>query len=487
MEHEALEGNHPVAVTLLAYVSHVVWALNDGSWYSLKVTNGVVSVATGPTAVSPLTVAITANRTEDILGILGVQGKIGESSAPYVNATGVAADATYIGARLFRDDLGATNATQIAALQALYNAGIRFVASPPGGATLVIANLITVLKQWLAFGSDAIVAIEGPNEPFYAPITYNGNAGGGGGDWTAVANFQRDWRIAIRGDSALSAIPVLSPSQVGHENPNVGLQFAVVPSGSAATFPANTAFWDGAAVYVLTAIDDGVTQTIDEAGDHIMARLRRDFVTTETGGYSGYTDAQILARPRYCLELIVNAGGGITIPDAVRGKSLLNGLLNLYKDGYRLACMYELYNINSDATGLFSGTGAPLAPATYLHNFAGIMNDPGTATRKTFTPGSLAVTVTGLPSTGRWHLFQKTTGTWFIVLWSNVSLWQNGQAVTVPASSVTVNFPLTGNSTIWDPSIGSNPSSVSSVTNISSVTVSVSDHAMVVAFVSTSV
>lgn len=470
-----------MTVTALAYVSHVVWALNDGSWYSLKVTSGVVSVASGPTAVSPLTTPITANRTEDFLAIWGVQGKIGDSSAPYVNATGVSTDAAYVGARVFRDDLNATNATQIAALQALYNRGIRFVAGPPAGGTLVIANLIAVLKQWQAVGTGAIIAIEGAGEPFFAPLTYNSTVGGGTGDWTAVGNFQRDWRIAIKADSVLSTLPVLSPSQIGHENPNIGLQFAVVPTGSAATFAANTAFWDGAAIFVLTAIDDGKVQTIDETGDHIMARLRRDFVTTETGGYAGYTDAQILGRPRYCLELIVNAGGGITITDALRGKNLLTGLLNLYKDGYRLGCIYELYNINNDGTGLFSGTGAPLAPATYMHNLATILNDPGISTRATFTPTNYAVTVTGLPATGRWHLFQKTTGEYNVVVWNNV----DNQTAVPALVLVTVNFPKVGTASNYDPTVGISPSSTTQ--NVSSYSLNLTDHPLVVSFVQTGV
>lgn len=199
--------------------------------------------------------------------------------------------------------------------------------------------------------------------------------------------------------------------------------------------------------------------------------------------YAGYSDAEILARPRYALELII---GGLTLSDPIRGKNIMTGLCNLYQDGYRLGSVYQLYEVDNDHSGLFSNTGVPLAPAVYMHNFSTILNDPG-ATKTTFSPAGLAVTVNGLPASARWHLFQKSTGSWQVVIWNNVANWNNAtQApIVIPPTTVSLTFPFQGTVSVYDPTTGVVPTSTTN--NTTTASVSLTDHVIVVDYLQTTI
>ena len=68
---------------------------------------------------SPAGAAVVASPANDFLDILGVDGHIDSNTTPYINSTGVVADARYIGARHWRDGLKAQASWQLAPLKAL--------------------------------------------------------------------------------------------------------------------------------------------------------------------------------------------------------------------------------------------------------------------------------------------------------------------------------------------------------------------------------
>src|ERR1700730_3203923 len=61
-----------------------------------------------------------------------------------------------------------------------------------------------------ALGTNVMFALEGPNEPGGFPFTYNGVSTTT--SWLAVAAWQRDWNAAIKADSILASVPVLTPT-----------------------------------------------------------------------------------------------------------------------------------------------------------------------------------------------------------------------------------------------------------------------------------
>jgi hypothetical protein len=96
---------------------------------------------------------------------------------------------------------------------------------------------------------DALLAIEGPNEPNNWPITYYGQKGGGKSSWIPVAQFQKDLYSAVKRDLILKDYPVFHVSEGGAESENVGLQFLTIPKGAGTLFPDGTKYADYANVH----------------------------------------------------------------------------------------------------------------------------------------------------------------------------------------------------------------------------------------------
>ena len=73
-----------------------------------------------------------------------------------------------------------------------------------------------------------------------------GVKGGGHGSttWVPLAKLQRDFYAAVKADPLLRKIPVWSPSEMGAEPDNVGLQFLVIPEGADTVMPAGTRYVD---------------------------------------------------------------------------------------------------------------------------------------------------------------------------------------------------------------------------------------------------
>ena len=92
--------------------------------------------------------------------------------------------------------------------------------------------------------------------------------------------------------------------------------------------------------------------------------------------------------------------------------------------------------IHSPILDLFNCSNSPKTGGNALKDFVGILADAG-GTALTFTPGVLNYTVTGLttrggtpcgnsggPTCGSFQvLLQKSSGTFYIVLWNEPNLW----------------------------------------------------------------
>ena len=428
----------------------------------------------------------TASRNDDFLNTIGVVGHIASNITVYLDARGVASDVQYIGARKFREALNADQSWQIVVLQALAKNGVKILAIPPNTGLsntsypLVITDLLKTAKTWNSFAPNALYVIEGPNEPVNFPITYAGLQGGGpNGSFIPVANFQRDWYAAIKADPILKDIPVWSVTQPGGQNENVGLQFLTIPGSSGAIFPAGTTYADGLNLHVYTVFENSPA-TVAGISYYDVA-LGKDFVTTYRKQYSGYTLTQAKALPKGITEFGYHTGGGpgpaVDLP--TQAKNISTGLFNAFVQGYSVTCIYDLYDIG-DGFGIFSKTGTPRTTGTYLHNLTTIMNDPGTNAAM-FTPESLKFSLSGLPTTAMYQLFQKSDGHFQLVIWNNVNNYNltTQQPISIAPVNVTISLDtFRADMQVFDPTVGT--FATNSSINTTSATVALADYPLII-------
>jgi hypothetical protein len=160
------------------------------------------------------------------------------------------------------------------------------------------------------------------------------------------------------------------------------------------------------------------------------------------------------------------------------GKCLMTGLFHAFELGYFLVNIYEMYS--AAAYGIFTAPGQPKTPALYLQNLAAILDDLLPANR-TFTPGSLEYSVSG-PANLNCLLFENCSGVQFLVLWLDATNWNQAtaQPIAVPAVNVPLGFDTTfGMVTVYDPTKGTTPLSISS--NVAGISVAVADSPIIVA------
>ncbi len=223
---------------------------SSGPWPNAMQVDSISVWATKPSGAPPpppppppLPGGITASRAFAFADTIGINGNIQNSVTSYIGTpANTVTDARFIGATKWRDGL-ANSGGQLAAFTALANAGVQFSLMPFNGGTgysPTTAGLITIAHSIFTATGGKIKWLEGGDDPASFMITYGGNT-----NWTGVANFQKDYFTAINADATLASVLISSPTQVGSEATNVGLQFSTIPAGGGGTtFPAGTAYYD---------------------------------------------------------------------------------------------------------------------------------------------------------------------------------------------------------------------------------------------------
>jgi hypothetical protein len=434
-----------------------------------------------------------ASRTDDLLNLLAVHGHVAAYPATYSDPSITVADAKYLGIRHWRDGMAVDSSYQLAALQSLVKAGISLIALPhvPAlPANVSVADNIALAKRLANLGPNALYALEGPNEPKYFPLQYNGVSTGPAGwpnTFVPVAQFQRDYYAAIKADSTLRSVPVWSPTFVGTEPDNAGLQFLTIPTPApgGVLLGAGTVFADVANMH-LYPMWNRAAQSIDPVvGNMFQGMFTSDFVDTWVKHFTGYTQDQARAVPKVLSEFgykaVGGTPGGTTTDSPTQGKNILNAFMNAWNEGYQAFTIYELYERSEDpGFGLFWASGVPKTAGTYLHNFVQALLDTG-ANARMFTPWSTGFLITGLPDTAKWYLFQKSNGNFEFVLWNNVTNWDiaAGEPITVAPKNVTITFigtPWVVN--VYDPVATSGPSLT--IANSKTVTITLRDYPIIV-------
>jgi hypothetical protein len=407
-------------------------------------------------SVGAQTVAVPATTFLSSLGV-NVHVAQGYDYTKYVPAL------QYLGVRVVRDAAG--NIPQLVALH--QQTGVLIDIFNGGD----LQGLLSAGRTLAAAG--ALLSFEGANEPNNFPITYNGQIGGGSGTWAPVANFQRDIYSSVKSDAALKAYPVFHVSEGGAEVDNVGMQWLTITTGAGTTMPVGTKYADYANPhnYVIgncgRYVNNQAWQAADPTLNGCWDGLFAEYGRTWKGGFPGYTNAQLQTVPRVTTETgwdsISHPGGEI-----IQGKVLVNTYLAQFARGWRHTFIYELGDGEGGGgnLGLYRKDWSPKLAATYIHNLTSILADTGSLT----SPGALNYSIANQPNTVHDLLMQKSTGVFELVVWGEQVQGSNNVVIDLGGIHATVN--------IYDVISGTAP--VQMMTNISSVSVTLSDHAMVV-------
>ena len=391
----------------------------------------------------------TAASTENFINSIGVNTHIDFSNSSYSNLTVVENSILYLGITNLRDspessaDLGATGLWQ----QVATTTGAKFDAYIPEGS---VANMQASLSDISTLAKQGILNyVEGGNEEDQPYATSQGNR------LAITAAFQE--QVYAVGQHA--GLPVINMSfGVGWSTSSTG-DYGTV--GNLATYAnyANAHTYPGTGNTPLTTLEA-------LNSDAELAANGNSVITTEFGYYTDgrTTDAS-------------------AVNPTVQAKYLLDGLMDAYSLGDTKTYLYELLDeggTKGDAEanfGLFTSDGTPKLAATAIHNMTTLLADTGNS----FTAGELGYNLAGTISTDHTLLLEKSDGSFWLAIWNEARLSgpTSPTPITVPDHTLVLTLASTASEIeVFDPLNGT--SSIQTVANADTVSLSVPDHPILV-------
>ena len=385
-------------------------------------------------------------RASDFVGSLGVTTHVYYFDTSYVNLPRVMSELGYLGFSHVRDGGSTADPGTLSRFETMAAAGIKFdfASAPSAGWQVATANVEKMLAEY----PGSIVSVEGINE-VAASFSYGGLKGEDAGNL-----YQHDLYQAIRADPKLAGVSVVNYTNLNVYDPTTYTRYGDI-SGNADYGNVHLYGYGGMSNYLSTLLPRMLEGTPNSKG----------FVVTETG-----------------YDTMSNG-------DDVSAKYLLDDVFDLKQAGASMSYIYELMDDNPDPGmtntedhfGLFNADGTPKEAATAFHNLTTILADGG-ANAATFTPGTLAYTVSGLPASGNSMLLAKSDGRFDLAVWAEpLILAGDGTAteVAAPVSTVTVKLGTAAATvSVFDPLVGSTPVQV--FANATYVTLQVTDHPLIV-------
>jgi len=289
-----------------------------------------------------------------------------------------------------------------------------------------------------------------------------------------VADFQRDLYAAVKAEASLAGIPVFHSSEAGGSEPdNAGLQFLTIPSGAGSVMPDGTQYADYANIHNYVCGhsnhlgDNAAWNASDPTLNGDWDGLYVEYGHTWNRGFMGYSNADLMTLPRVTTETGWVTMGTGAITEEQQARVFLDLYLSAYKRGFAYTFIYMLRDDPVQGYwGLFDTGYSAKTSGTYLHNLTAILADSGTR-----TPGKLNYSIAGEPPTVHDLLLQKTDGTFDLVVWDE-RLGGGSDTVTVDLGAPRAKV------TLYDPTTGTSPAQ--SMSGVSSVTLMLSDHPVVV-------
>ncbi|MGI4788961.1 MAG: hypothetical protein ACRYFS_08930 [Janthinobacterium lividum] len=334
-----------------------------------------------------------------------------------------------------------------------------------------IPETLDMAKQLKAAG--ALLAVEGPNEPNNAPVTFKGQKSGYNTTALPIAQFQAALYKAVKAEPSLSGIPVFHSSEAGgSEKDNAGLQFLTIPTGAGTLMPDGTQFADFANThnYVCghknAVIDNVGWNATDLTLNGDWDGMVGEYGHTWHGGFSGYSNEQLLRLPKVCTETGWTTRGSGSVTEEQQARILLNLFFDGYKQGWKYTFIYMLRDDPIQGYwGLFDTNYAPKTSGKYLHNLSTVLADKGTPVK----PGRLNYSIVNQPATVHDLLLQKSNGTFEMAVWDEQVSGTSRVAVRFGAKQAAVK--------VYDPTLGTVP--VQALKQVKSISLTLSDHPVI--------
>ena len=396
-----------------------------------------------------------AVRSADFINSIGVDTHLSYFDTAYANQDMVLSDLAYLGVTHVRDVVVPVGTDYVSTYEKAMAAGIKFDSVIPIN-MLDVPTDIAIMSQLETAYPGGIEAIEGINESS-PTFSYAGLTG------DAAANaFQAVLYKAIQ------ASPVLSGVQV--------YNFTV---GTNPYDPATyTQFASSTPQYTMGNVHDYVGGAAPNTGkwfleEQLGGAPNSPYVVTETG---------------YDTMPGTDTDGSQGVNQDVQARYTLDDIFDLISGGASKAYVYELLDEFADPNmtdheqhfGLFNHDGTPKEAAVALHNLTSTLADTGT-TASTFKTGTLAYTLTGLPSSGNSMVFEKSSGSFDLAVWAEPAIWDTTTLIEHPAASVPVMLQLgqiAGSVEVYDPLVGTSP--IARYGQVSQITLGITDHPLIV-------
>lgn len=402
---------------------------------------------------------VRAIRVASFTGTIGVNTHLNDIAGPYGNVANVLAEMSYIGSSALRDNNAYSWSLPNYINLETHGIKLDIILTHNPGEEIAYGGLqsdISLLDQMAAACAGGLIGIEGLNEPQNFPDTWYGVPTS---SWNTILQVQSAEYSAIEANSFLQHVPVLNASIDTWSFPGTAPNMAGVSDlGNAHVYP----------------YSGNQPQFLFES---ILADQQ----------------SVVPGKPTWVTEFGYSTTPGdhtYGVDQTVQAKNILNGLFDAFADGVPMTFIYQLTDeqssIPSDqawgALGLFNADGSPKLAATALHNLTSIMSDP-TAVATTFLPGSMALSVSGLPATGKYLLFEKSSGVFDLAIWNEATDWNAATGTDANVTPTTIKI-TTGafvvNASLYDPMIST--ASISNFSRTSTFSVAVTDHPVILQF-----
>lgn len=412
-----------------------------------------LAVALACLFAAPSAGAATQARPADaVVESIGVNTHINYSDTQYNNFTLVRQRLNELGIRYIRDHISLKRPDVYSRMRTLAGDGIgvNVIAGDP----LQRWNIGTIDQQLDLIQkelSGTVVSIEGPNE-----YDLQGDP-----NWATVLRdyTKRLWE-GVKARPALAGLPVLGPSIVRRENmPKVGDLTPWTDYGNTHTYlsgaiPESDSVWNGE----FTAL------RANSGSEPVQA--------TETGYHNG-VNGNVGHQP--CSEKAT----GIYMPRL---------FLENFRRGVVRSFSYELLDQRNDPTrtdieaafGLLRNDFSKKPAAVATERLIDLLGDQGSS----FSPASLDYAVSGAPSTAQQLLLQKRDGSFYLVLWNRVSVWNTSNRTDVDPADVPVTIDFgqpVKSAEVYEPNVSATP--VATSASPSSLKLSLSERVAVIKLV----
>jgi hypothetical protein len=423
---------------------HPAAAIRSGS--ALALLFALMALLAAPVAGAT---PVSAKESDAVVDSIGVNTHLGYTDTPYNNFTSVRQKLLDLGIRYIREGVSLGRPDVYSRLRQLAGDGIHLdvIAGDP----LQRWNFGTIDQQLNMIQSElstSVISIEGPNE-----YDLQGDP-----NWVSVLRdyTKRLWD-GVKARPALASLPVVGPSIVQHSGQTeVGDISSWLDYGNTHTYlsgdrPEEDWRWES------------------EFNSAASNSKSKPFQVTETGYHNG----------------INSTAGHLGASERAAGIYMPRLFLETFRRGVRRTFSYELLDQRNDTAktdieanfGLLRNDFSEKPAATAVKRLISLLSDKGPS----FTPGTFDYHVEGVPSSAKQLLLQKRDGSFDLVIWNGVSVWNPQTRTDIDPADVpiTVKFDQpVSDAQVYEPN--TSPSALTTATDPTSLKLNLSERVTVI-------